>query len=439
MKAVIMAGGKGTRLREIASDIPKPMVPVCGKPVLAYQLEALKESGITDVILVVGYLGDVIREHFGDGSALGIHITYYTEDRPLGTAGALYRLKDSLREDFVLLMGDLLLSVDFQRMAGFHARCGAKVTLFVHPNAHPADSDLILLDRVRDVDDYTEEAMAQKALAPELKSFQVKGVLGKKEERKDWVHNLVNAGIYMLSPSVLDGPEPPEGKLDLDRDLIRPLIPEGGVYAYHSTEYVKDMGTPERYRSVEEELAAGIPQMRNLKQPQRCIFLDRDGTLNEPAGFISRPEALELCPGAAEAVRLINASGYLAVLVSNQPVVARGECSLAELDRIHAKLETLLGAEGAYLDDILFCPHHPHKGYEGEVAALKFECPCRKPAPGMLLEAARMYHIELPSSWMVGDSPADAECGKRAGCSCRIIGEDAGDVLEAVRWILKKN
>ena len=484
MKAVIMAGGEGSRLRSISGDLPKPMVAVCGKPILQYQIENLRENGIRDIILVIGHLGQAIRDYFGDGSAFDVRIRYYFEDHPMGTAGALYELREALSEDFLLLMGDLMLDVDFQRFAAFHKGCGGLVTLFVHPNAHPYDSDIIETDTEEALSDYDEahcgetvflnhlqknsHAEAQSREAQDMGNHpsqsgeadgyahaRVTGVLGKKDARPAYYHNQVNAGIYALSPKALLRIRKPKsreqieaelsearrenpaltgaeekkilksGKIDLDRDVIRPLIAEGQVYACRSTEYVKDMGTPDRYEAVRHDLENGTVASRNLKNPQKCIFLDRDGTINQLNGFVSSPEELKLIPGAAEAIARINRSEYLCIVITNQPVVARGECSLSGLDCIHAKLETELGKSGAYIDGLYFCPHHPDQGFAGEVPELKFRCGCRKPKPGMLLKAAQVYHIDLKKSWFIGDSMQDIACGNAAGTRTALISAEA--------------
>lgn len=125
--------------------------------------------------------------------------------------------------------------------------------------------------------------------------------------------------------------------------------------------------------------------------------------------------------GVSEAIKKINASGYLAIVVTNQPVIARGEVTFQELEEIHNKMETLLGKEGAYLDAIYYCPHHPHKGYEGERPELKIECDCRKPKPGMLLKAAEDYNIDLSQSWMIGDGENDVKAGINAGCKTVLL------------------
>ncbi|MCF0167407.1 MAG: HAD family hydrolase, partial [Bacteroidales bacterium] len=199
------------------------------------------------------------------------------------------------------------------------------------------------------------------------------------------------------------------------RDILKPMIPQGTLYVYDSPEYVKDMGTPERYQAVSEDIASGKVAARNLRNPQKAVFLDRDGTLNEYVGFLTDINKFRLLPAAARMVREINRAGYLAIVVTNQPVIARGEMTLEELDLVHAKMETLLGQEGAYLDDIFYCPHHPDRGFEGERPEYKIECSCRKPKPGMLLDAALKYNIDLKLSHMVGDSDRDMQAAREAG------------------------
>ena len=144
---------------------------------------------------------------------------------------------------------------------------------------------------------------------------------------------------------------------------------------------------------------------------------------------------LTLLPDAIEAIKLINTSDYLAIVVTNQPVIARGEVTWKGLEEIHNKMETELGKQGAYLDKIYFCPHHPHGGYAGEIPELKFECDCRKPKPGMLFKAAEELNIDLSKSYMIGDSDTDVQAGEAAGCKSIKIEE--GELLKAVRNILE--
>ncbi len=440
MKTVIMAGGRGSRIAELFPGIPKPLIPIkdgngIEKPVLQWEIESLVSQGFTDIILTVSHMAEQIKAYFGTGEAFGARISYFVEETPLGNAGALFKLRDQLDEAFLLLNADAVFEVDFNRMAAFHREKGALVTLFTHPNSHPYDSGIVIAG-----DDKSVTAW-----------------LTKEDARPEFYKNRVNAGLHIIDPRALDaaginadrvGLKDENGrvyKVDLDRQILKPLCATHSMFAYDSPEYVKDMGTPERYYAVSRDFRNGVVTAKNLKNRQRAVFLDRDGTINRYVGFLRDINQFELMDDAAEAVRRINESGYLAIVVTNQPVIARGEVTVPELDDIHKKMETELGRAGAYLDALYYCPHHPHKGFEGEVPELKMECTCRKPKPGMLIQAGLDYNIDLLSSWMIGDGENDIQAGKNAGCRTALIGSGeygqditAHSLLEAVEMILGK-
>lgn len=399
-----MAGGRGTRIAELFPDIPKPLIPVAGMPILEREIRSLCAQGFKDIILTVGYLADKIIAYFGDGSQFGAKIDYFVEESPLGNAGALFRLREKIGDEpFLLLNADAAFDVDFNRMVTFHKNHGGLVTLFTHPNSHPYDSGLIIAD----------------------KSGHVEKWLAKEDERPQWYDNRVNAGLHVIDSKVLDISFKsleinkksgfPQGKVDLDRQILKPLCGSNMMFCYDSPEYVKDMGTPERFHQVEADYKNGVVQAKNLTNKQKAIFLDRDGTINKYVGFLRNIDDFELIEGVAEAIKRINQSGYLAIVVTNQPVIARGEVSWEELNEIHKKMATLLGKEGAYVDGIYICPHHPNKGFEGERPEYKIDCDCRKPKPGLLLQAAKDFNIDLSESYMIGDSHRDVEAGENAG------------------------
>jgi len=416
MKVVIMAGGKGTRISSIASDIPKPMIQIEGKPVLQREIECLRDQGFKDIILTVSHLGNIIMDYFGDGSSFGVHIDYYVEKEPLGNAGALFKIKDKLTDEFLLLNADALFDIDFNRFVKYHHDLGGLVTLFTHPNSHPYDSGLIITD-----DDLSVEKW-----------------LSKEDARPTYYKNRVNAGLHVINKKVLDI-EINTPKVDLDRQILKPLSGTHKMFVYDSPEYVKDMGTPDRYYSVCEDSKNNLTSIRNLSHKQKAIFLDRDGTINKLKGFLTNINDFELIDGVSEAIKLINNSEYLAIVVTNQPVISRGEVTLEELEQMHNKMETLLGLDGAYINDIFYCPHHPDKGFIGERVEYKIDCDCRKPKPGMLFKASRKYNIDLSQSWMIGDSKNDILCGINAGCKTALISSKEESYGETIKDIVLLN
>jgi D,D-heptose 1,7-bisphosphate phosphatase len=398
MKVVVTAGGKGTRIRSIANEIPKVMIPVNGKPVLEYQILLAKRYGFTDFLFLIGYMGDQVKSYFGDGSRWDVVIDYFQEPEPLGTAGAFAAIKEKLTSDFWVFYGDTIMDFDMEKMLKFHRLHQSDATLFLHPNDHPYDSDLVDIDNDSRIT----------AFYP-------------KPHENEYRRNLVNAALYVLSPSILSFI--PEGaKSDFGKNIFPAALESGmKMFGYVSAEYIKDMGTPDRYERVCNDVLTGKVARLNGRNARPAIFLDRDGVINKEVNLLSSPEQMELIPGAAEAIRKINRSGYLAIVVSNQPVIARNLCDFDELKSIHNRMETLLGREQAYLDALYFCPHHPDKGYPEERVEYKIDCECRKPKPGMLLQAAKDWNIDLANSYMIGDRDTDVIAGEAAGVKQTVL------------------
>ena len=397
MTAVILCGGEGRRLPLKDREKPKPMVEICGVPCLERQIDALKEEGVTDFILVAGFKSEAIVNYFGRGERAGVSISYVIEEKPKGTAGSLFELE--IDEDFIFLNGDLVFDFDLRPMLDFHRKNEALITCFSHKTTHPSDSTLI---------DCDEDGL--------IRRFILKG----EENPNETV--LSNAGIFVISPGLLKMFSF-DGRADFDKDVLFALAGQK-VFAYQSCEYVKDIGTPGRLEQAGKDLTAGLPRCFRKGEKKKAVFLDRDGTLNRHDGYITKKEQLRIIEGVPEALNIIHSKGFLCVVVTNQPTVARGENTLEEIGEINRRLEFLLAKSGAFVDDIYFCPHHPDRGFEGENPDFKIECKCRKPKPGMLLKAAEEHNIDLSLSFMAGDSETDVRCALNAGAMpVRISGD----------------
>ena len=435
-QVVILAGGMGTRLKARLGDLPKPLIPIAGKPLLVHQIELARRYGFTHITLFVCYRPDLVERELGDGSRWGVQLRYGVESTPLGTAGALLAGFSELQDAFLVMYGDTMVNVDLRRLAATHQQSRADATLLLHPNNHPFDSDLVECDE----------------------SGWVTAFHNRPHPQGVWFQNQVNAGLYVLQRTALEPFLPwvssgPPRIIDFGKDVFPAMLKQSArLLGYNSPEYIKDIGTPERYDKVVEEVSSGVAARSSFADPAPAVFLDRDGTLNHEKDGLRSIDQLQLIPGVAEAVQMLNRAGLRVVLVTNQPVVAKGYVTEAQLKQIHNKLESLLGLEHAFLDRLYFCPHHPDKGFPGERSELKVECDCRKPAPGMLLRAQRELNLDLKRSWMVGDTTVDMQCARNAGVRPLLVrtghgGQDGrfqaqpeatfDTLLEAARFIVQ--
>ena len=404
MQLVIIAGGKGTRLG--LKDIPKPMALIDDKPLLEHQIELAKRYGIDEIFILSGHLANVIVDYFGDGSKFGVKIHHITEPYPLGTAGCVKLLEGKIKDRFMVFYGDVVMDFDLQSFIEFDAKHKNSVgTTLVHPNDHPYDSDLIEIN----------------------KDNRVTKVIPKPHDDGKYYQNLVNAAVYIFSPKVFEYIEN-----GISQDFGKHILPkivenDSELYAYKTPEFIKDMGTLDRFEVIKENFKSGKVARLNKKNKRPCVFLDRDGVINKNMDSSPSVEGFELIEGVADAIKIINSTDYLAVVVTNQPMIAKGFVIFEEVENTHKKMETLLGEYGAFLNGIYYCPHHPQKGFEGEIPELKIDCECRKPKSGMLIKARDDLNIDLENSWMIGDSERDLLAGKNVGCKTIYISDKKSD------------
>ena len=433
-QAVILAGGKGTRLSSRLNGLPKPLIDFSGNPLLWHQLNLLQKYGFHEVLILVSHLGDKIADYIEQNDCWDMAIKCIDEIEPLGTAGAVLSIYDELDPTFLVVYGDTMLDVDLDRFEAFHEnRKGCDITLFVHPNSHPYDSDLVQVDKDNHV-----LAIHTYPHNPDLH-----------------LRNLVNAALYIINRDCLIGSLGSTVNFsDFGKDLFPKLLDSNiRIAAYNSSEYIKDCGTPDRLNNALLDHSTGRIKNSNLNVPQKVIFLDRDGTINYDVGHLSNEKDLVLLDGAAEAIKLINESGYRCIVITNQPVIARGECSFTDIEKLHNIIEMRIGKEGAFIDRIYFCPHHPDSGFENERSELKISCDCRKPSIGLLRKANNEFNIDFTRSWFVGDRTVDIMTAKNYGISSVLVQTgaagmdgkydvvadfDSPDLLSAVKLILSK-
>lgn len=234
MRAVILAGGRGSRLQPLTGSLPKVLVPIAGRPLLHYLFDVLRYHGITDIILCTGYAAETIEVWAGDGSRFGVSIRSSREAVPLGTAGAVRNVRYPLEETFLVLYGDVLCWLDLSSLIRFHREKKAAATLVVHPTTHPEDSDLVEIDA-----------------EGRITSFSRPGA-----ERRHPT-DLSSAALYVLEPRSLSY-IPPGAPKDFVKDVFPEMLRAGErVYGYRTAEYLKDIGTPERYREALDDLLHG--------------------------------------------------------------------------------------------------------------------------------------------------------------------------------------
>jgi len=428
-QAVVLCGGAGSRLREAVGDLPKVLAPIAGRPLLAHVLDELSRAGTREVLLLAGHAGEQVVRAARELAPAGMRVETSIEPTPRGTAGALHAFADRLAARFLLLFGDVYTRVDWRRFAEYADEREGLATLLVHRTTHPEDSDVLALD-----DEGRVTAWAGRGAARRSSGLVAQSALG-------------NAAVAALHRDLLHFV--PRGRAsDLYAEVLPALVDaRSPIHGYPSSEYVRDFGTPRRLEEVDADVRTGRARRR-----ADLALLDRDGVLTEEGGgAVVRPDQLRLLPGAAAAVRTLNEAGIRTALVTNQAVVARGLCSLQDLEAIHARLASLLAEEGGHLDLVLACPHHPETQHAEGVPELRGPCECRKPRTGMVERALAELDVPPGRAVVVGDASVDVQLARNASLASIALATGRGardgafparpvwrfeDVGAAVRWLV---
>lgn len=389
-QAVIIAGGKGTRLREVLGEkTPKCLIEINGKPLLLHQIEQCEKAGINEIVILAGHLSEEIKLYVKKIRKSKLKIDIIDDKGRSGTGSSLLAALPFLKDTYFVVYGDIYFQVDLNKFSRAHFENGADISILSHPNNHPNDSDIIEINN---------DGFVTRFFRP----------------KSEYYDNRVNAAIYICKNSTFESLTL-KNEQDLVKDIFNQLLKNGKkIFAYDSIEYAKDIGTPERYHSALHDIEKDLPSKRASRHSKKCVFLDRDGVINKHVGFVRSPVDFELIPGITEVIKTCNRLGHLCIVVTNQSVIARGEATVSQLNLIHRKMQTLLGNHECYVDDIFYCPHHPDSGFEGEVPSLKVDCECRKPNAGMLLKAIKKYNIDPAKSILIGDTLRDLQAAKAA-------------------------
>lgn len=393
----ILAGGLGTRVEKISNQKPKSLMIVDGKTLLERQIDLLTSNGVNEIHLLLGYRAQQIIDFVRSlPKTTSVNIHFHIEDIPLGTGGALLSFLKTSPGIIGVSHGDLYIDTDISQFINKVINTNCDWGQIVHPSSHVFDSDIVVTNESQQILTY--------ALKPHGSNLKFR--------------NLTNAGIYFFKTNFANAAikyfRDVVSPFDLDRDLLPRLLELGFKgYGYEDIGTCMDVGTPERINKFDLWLQSD--PFRGRIRPM--VFIDRDGIINEDTGWISSIDDFKMYSDVPSSIAQLNNLGVRVVIVTNQPVVARGDISLVELSKLHIHLESLLAKDSAYVDGIYFCPHHPVSGFLNEVASLKRDCFCRKPEIGLFLSALEKFPTDLSRAFMIGDSWRDEKASQKLGIS----------------------
>ncbi|RPG17995.1 MAG: HAD-IIIA family hydrolase [Pelagibacteraceae bacterium TMED124] len=398
-QAVITLGGKGTRLKSITKNIPKALFPIEGKSTLERSIENLSSQGLKKILLLLGNQSEAFIKNIPFlEKTYHIEIDFFIEKEIMGECGSLYLIKEKLEDYFIFLNGDLIFSIDLERLINFHFYSGRLTTLVLHTSSHPYDSDTAQIDYTNGIVEY---------------KF-------KDSKNENLNHHLGNAGIAILSKTSII--KISKNLLLKEYNLFKSVfelfnLGRSGVGAYVTSEYIKDMGTPERFMQVKKNILSGLVQTKSYKHKQSCLFIDRDNTLNycKSNSYILDSKEIKLIEKNVEKIAKLSKNFSTVIIISNQPQISMSKCTFADVYSCMSKTINLALKKDLFIDRAYFCPHHQESGFPEEEKLLKINCFCRKPSPGLFFQAIYDNNIDINSSIMIGDSYVDKSAAKNVG------------------------
>ncbi|MEZ5571747.1 MAG: HAD-IIIA family hydrolase [Halioglobus sp.] len=400
-QAAILIGGKGTRLGEAVRDTPKPLLEVCGRPFVEHIMVNLRRFGFEDFILLAGYQANVVQERYSSDCSfaqeLQAKITVVVEPSALGTGGALKYASKLFESEFLLLNGDSIFDFNYLDLSN----C-----------SYPDEAENWLCRiALLPVQDATRYGFV------ELQGARINAFREKPSVPES---GLINSGVYWMKSELLNYIQ--DTPCSLEQQIFPQLAREGRLTGRSYRGFFIDIGIPEDLHRARTHLT------HDLRKP--AAFLDRDGTLNHDDGYTHKIEEFHWTDGAKAAIKKLNDAGYLVFIVTNQAGIARGYYDASTVELLHDWMQKDLAREGAHIDDIRYCPHHP----EGKLPELSIHCECRKPNTGMLRSLIEQWQPEISRSFMLGDSDKDAEAGAAVGIYSKKI--DPEQLLRTVETLI---
>lgn len=374
-QAVILAGGRGMRLRPLTDTVPKPMIRICGRPFLWYLIHRLRRNNIVNIVILVGYLHDVIERYFGDGKRFGVSITYSYQPPEADTGTRIRHALPLLDAHFMLLYGDNLWPLEIGALERFYVASGVQATVVVYNNRDKATKNNVCVDTDSRICVYDRKRMSA-------------GLNG------------VDIGFFIFDKKVFKSS--PSGDFSFEDVIIPRLVQDRQIMGYRTDLKYYGLSTPER-----------IPNIQKYVRRKKCIFMDRDGVINvrpPKASYVRTWEEFVFLPKVLRALNRLHTQGYSVFIVSNQPGIARRMITPEALDAIHKKMLHEVRKSGGDIAGIYVCPHGWHDG-----------CVCRKPNPGLFFDAAGEHAVDLTDSICIGDDVRDIMAGKRAACKKTIL------------------
>ncbi|OGH51528.1 MAG: hypothetical protein A3H17_01605 [Candidatus Levybacteria bacterium RIFCSPLOWO2_12_FULL_37_14] len=385
-QAAILAGGQGIRLRPFTLTLPKPMIPIHGKPFLEYIIELLKKNSIEEVIIMTGYLHKKIEDYFKDGQKFGLKIKYSFSPVEDETGTRIKKAKKFLDGTFLLLYADNYWPLQLDQLFKFYKKMDTQGLATVYSNIDNYTKNNILVNDKGLVEIYD-------------KTRQTPGLNG------------VDIGFFVLNKKIFN--LFPQENFSFEKVILPQLVSKKQLAGFLTNHKYYGLSNLER-----------IPVIEKFLKPKKIILLDRDGVIDEKppkAEYVKNWSEFKFLPGTIEALKLLNKKGYQIIIISNQAGIGRGVMTEEDLKEIHRKFLEACAKESINIVGIYYCPHNWDEG-----------CFCRKPKPGMLFKAAADHSFDLTKAIFIGDDERDKQAGQAANCPTILL-QQGRDLLAIIR------